>query len=67
VLFPSASSRFTSSYSRQNQLRKLRRPTAAALIHRFVAADGGDAVARVTTPMASVLFNIVFALAAIAR
>jgi cytochrome P450 len=35
------------------------RPTAAELIDRFAAAGGGDAVADVTTPMASVLFGIV--------
>ena len=35
------------------------RPTAAALIDRFVAAGGGDAVADVTAPIASVLFDIV--------
>jgi cytochrome P450 len=35
------------------------RPEAAALIDRFAAAGGGDAVADVTTPMASALFNIV--------
>jgi len=35
------------------------RPTAAALIDRFAAAGGGDAVADVTTPMASALFGIV--------
>ena len=35
------------------------RPTAAALIDRFAAAGGGDAVAEVTTPMASALFDIV--------
>jgi hypothetical protein len=35
------------------------RPTAAALIDRFVAAGGGDAVAEVTTPMAGALFDIV--------
>lgn len=35
------------------------RPTAAALIDRFVAAGGGDAVADVTTPMASALFDTV--------
>jgi hypothetical protein len=35
------------------------RPTAAALIDRFAAAGGGDAVADVTTPMASALFDIV--------
>jgi hypothetical protein len=35
------------------------RPTAAALIDRFVAAGGGDAVAGVTTPMVSALFEIV--------
>ncbi|MEE6177242.1 cytochrome P450 [Mycobacterium sp. 050134] len=35
------------------------RPTAAALIDRFAAAGGGDAVAEVTTPMAGVLFDIV--------
>jgi cytochrome P450 len=35
------------------------RPTAVALIDRFVAAGGGDAVADVTTPMASALFDTV--------
>ncbi|MBV8863379.1 MAG: cytochrome P450 [Mycobacterium sp.] len=35
------------------------RPTAAALIDRFAAAGGGDAVAHVTTPMVSALFDIV--------
>lgn len=35
------------------------RPTAAALIDRFAAAGGGDAVADVTTPMAAVLFDCV--------
>jgi cytochrome P450 len=35
------------------------RPTAVALIDRFAAAGGGDAVADVTTPMASTLFGIV--------
>ena len=35
------------------------RPTAAALIDRFVAAGGGDAVADVTTPMAGAVFGIV--------
>jgi hypothetical protein len=35
------------------------RPTAAAMIDRFVAAGGGDAVADVTTPMADVVFDIV--------
>ncbi|SPM37008.1 P450 heme-thiolate protein, partial [Mycobacterium rhizamassiliense] len=35
------------------------RPEAAALIDRFVAAGGGDAVAQVTTPMASIVFDIV--------
>jgi cytochrome P450 len=35
------------------------RPTAAALIDRFASAGGGDAVADVTTPMATVLFDIV--------
>ncbi len=35
------------------------RPTAAALIDRFVAAGGGDAVAEVTAPMAGALFDIV--------
>jgi hypothetical protein len=35
------------------------RPTAAALIDRFVAAGGGDAVAAVTTPMINALFQIV--------
>ena len=35
------------------------RPTAAALIDRFVAAGGGDAVAAVTTPMVSALFEVV--------
>jgi cytochrome P450 len=35
------------------------RPTAAALIDRFAAAGGGDAVADVTTPMAGALFGIV--------
>ena len=35
------------------------RPTAAALIDRFAAAGGGDAVADVTTPMASALFDSV--------
>ncbi|OBG39932.1 cytochrome P450 [Mycobacterium sp. E3198] len=35
------------------------RPTAAALIDRFAAAGGGDAVAEVTTPMAGALFDIV--------
>jgi hypothetical protein len=35
------------------------RPTIAALIDRFVAAAGGDAVAEVTTPMANALFDIV--------
>lgn len=35
------------------------RPTAAALIDRFVAAGGGDAVADVTTPMAGTLFDSV--------
>jgi cytochrome P450 len=35
------------------------RPTAAALIDRFAAAGGGDAVADVTAPMAGALFGIV--------
>jgi cytochrome P450 len=35
------------------------RPTAVALIDRFAAAGGGDAVADVTTPMASALFESV--------
>lgn len=35
------------------------RPIAAALIDRFVAAGGGDAVADVTAPMAAALFDIV--------
>lgn len=35
------------------------RPTAVALIDRFSAAGGGDAVAEVTTPMASALFDCV--------
>lgn len=35
------------------------RPTAAALIDRFAAAGGGDAVAEVTAPMAGALFDIV--------
>ncbi len=35
------------------------RPAAAALIDRFAAADGGDAVADVTTPMASALFETI--------
>jgi cytochrome P450 len=35
------------------------RPTAVALIDRLAAAGGGDAVAAVTTPMASALFEIV--------
>jgi cytochrome P450 len=35
------------------------RSTVAALIDRFAAAGGGDAVADVTTPMASALFDIV--------
>ncbi|HUB56943.1 MAG TPA: cytochrome P450 [Mycobacterium sp.] len=35
------------------------RPTAAALIDRFVAAGGGDAVAAVTTPMVNALFEVV--------
>ena len=35
------------------------RPTAVALIDRFVAAGGGDAVREVTTPMASAVFDIV--------
>jgi cytochrome P450 len=35
------------------------RPTAVALIDRFAAAGGGDAVADVTTPMASALFDCV--------
>ena len=35
------------------------RPTAAALIGRFAAAGGGDAVADVTTPMAGALFDCV--------
>jgi len=35
------------------------RPTAAALIDRFVAAGGGDAVADVTTPITSALFDVV--------
>jgi cytochrome P450 len=35
------------------------RPTAAALIDRFIAAGGGDAVVEVTTPMADALFDIV--------
>ncbi|ORW86753.1 hypothetical protein AWB92_25665 [Mycobacterium sp. IEC1808] len=35
------------------------RPTAAALIDRFAAAGGGDAVAEVTAPMADALFDIV--------
>jgi cytochrome P450 len=35
------------------------RPTAAALIDRFAAAGGGDAVADVTTPMADALFDSV--------
>lgn len=35
------------------------RPTATALIDRFVAAGGGDAVADVTAPMADALFDVV--------
>ena len=35
------------------------RPIAAALIDRFAAAGGGDAVADVTTPMVTALFDIV--------
>lgn len=35
------------------------RPTAVALIDRFVAAGGGDAVADVTAPMADALFDCV--------
>ena len=35
------------------------RPTVAALIDRFAAAGGGDAVADVTTPITSALFDIV--------
>jgi Cytochrome P450 len=35
------------------------RPTAVALIDRFTAAGGGDAVAAVTTPMANALFDSV--------
>jgi Cytochrome P450 len=35
------------------------RPTAVALIDRFAAAGGGDAVADVTTPMAGALFESV--------
>jgi hypothetical protein len=35
------------------------RPIAAALIDRFVAAGGGDAVGEVTTPMAGAVFEIV--------
>jgi cytochrome P450 len=35
------------------------RSTAASLIDRFATAGGGDAVAAVTTPMASALFEIV--------
>jgi cytochrome P450 len=35
------------------------RPTAVALIDRFVAAGGGDAVTEVTTPMAPALFDVV--------
>jgi hypothetical protein len=35
------------------------RPSAAALIDRFVAVGGGDAVADVTTPMADALFDTV--------
>ena len=35
------------------------RPAAAALIDRFVAVGGGDAVADVTAPMAGVLFDTV--------
>lgn len=35
------------------------RPAAAALIDRFAAAGGGDAVADVTTPMVDALFAIV--------
>jgi len=35
------------------------RPTAAALIDRFAAVGGGDAVADMTTPMTSALFDIV--------
>jgi cytochrome P450 len=35
------------------------RPTAAALIDRFAAAGGGDAVAEVTAPMAGAIFDIV--------
>ena len=35
------------------------RPTAVALIDRFAAAGGGDAVADVTTPMADALFDTV--------
>ena len=35
------------------------RPTAAALIDRFVAAGGGDAVTDVTAPIAGAVFDIV--------
>lgn len=35
------------------------RPTAAALIDRFTAAGGGDAVAEVTAPLAGAIFDIV--------
>ena len=35
------------------------RPTAAALIDRFAAVGGGDAVAAVTTPMVDALFEVV--------
>ncbi len=35
------------------------RPTAAALIDRFVAGGGGDAVTDVTAPIAGVVFDIV--------
>jgi hypothetical protein len=35
------------------------RPSAVALIDRFVAVGGGDAVADVTTPMADALFDTV--------
>ncbi len=42
-----------------HDIAALFRPIAAALIDRFVAAGGGDAVADVTTPMAGALFDIV--------
>ena len=45
-----------------HEIAALFRPNAVALINRFVAAGGGDAVADVTTPMADALFDVVAAL-----